>query len=142
MSRPSPSILVPPFHAAWRRRVICVALALAACAPVGSAPQASEAPIGLPLASWGVCAAMLAVPDTSAAERAFTNLAHDQLHSLAADARLSRAMSARVLETMGAVESDFGRPPRATLADDLAELHAAADGALRALGLAPPECAT
>jgi hypothetical protein len=94
------------------------------------------------MSSWGVCAAMLAVPDAAAAQRAFTNLAHGPLHSLAADPRLSRAMSARILETMGVVEADFGRPPAtATLADDLAELHAAADGALRALGLAAPDCA-
>jgi hypothetical protein len=95
------------------------------------------------MSSWGVCAAMLAVPDTAAAQRAFTNLAHGQLHSLAADPRLSRPMAARILETMGVVEADFGRPPAtATLRKDLAELHDAADGALRALGLAAPECAT
>jgi hypothetical protein len=133
-----------PLLAAWRRSMICLVLALGACTPAASAPQAGgEGPVGLPLASWGVCAAMLAVPDTSAAERAFTNLAHDQLHSLAADGRLSRAMSARILETMGAVETDFGRrPATATLAGDLAELHAAADVALRALGLTAPACAT
>jgi hypothetical protein len=84
---------------------------------------------------------MIALPDASAAERAFTNLAHDQLHSLAADPRLSRAMSARILEAMGVVEVDFGRPPAtATFADDLAELHAAADVALGALGLPAPAC--
>jgi hypothetical protein len=94
------------------------------------------------MASWGVCAAMLAIPDTAAAQRAFTNLAHGPLHSLAADPRLSRAMSARILETMGVVEADFGRPPAiATLASHLADLHTAADGALVALGLAAPECA-
>jgi hypothetical protein len=135
-------MLVRPLRASWRRRVICVALALTACTPAASAPQGSEAPVGLPMSSWGVCVAMLAVPDTAAAQRSFTNLAHGPLHSLAADPRLSRAMSARILETMGAVEADFGRPPAmATLADDLAKLHAAADGALLALGLAAPECA-
>jgi hypothetical protein len=85
---------------------------------------------------------MLAVPDVAAAQRAFTNLAHGPLHRLAADPRLSRAMSARILETMGAVEADFGTPAAtANLTDDLAELHVAADGALRTLGLAAPECA-
>lgn len=143
MSRSSPpTMLVRPIRVAWHRRVICLALALTACAPAASAPKGSEAPVGLPMASWGVCSAMLAVPDTAAAQRAFTNLAHGPLHSLAADPRLSRAMSARILETMGVVEADFGRPPAtATLADDLAELHAAADNALRAIGLAAPECA-
>jgi hypothetical protein len=85
---------------------------------------------------------MLAVPDVASAQRAFTNLAHGPLHSLAADPRLSRAMSARILETMAVVEADFGKPPAtAALADDLAKLHAAVDGALRALGLPVPECA-
>jgi hypothetical protein len=144
MSRASPpTTLVRPFHAAWRRRVIGVALALTACTPVASVPQGTDAPVGLPMSSWGVCAAMLAVPDTAAAQRAFTNLAHGPLHSLAADPRLSRGMSARILETMGVVEADFGsRAASATVAADLAELHGAADGALRALGLAAPECAT
>jgi predicted component of type VI protein secretion system len=136
-------MLVRPFHAACRRRLICLALVLTACTPVASAPQTgSEAPAGLPMSSWGVCAAMLAVPDTAAAQRSFTNLAHSPLHSLAADPRLSRAMSARILETMGVVEADFGRPlATATLADDLATLHTAVDGALRALGLPVPKCA-
>jgi hypothetical protein len=122
--------------------VLGVALALTACTPAASAPPSGdEAMAGLPLSSRGICAAMLALPDTQAAERAFTNLAHDRLHDLAADPRLSRAMSGRILETMGVVETDFGRSPAAaTLADDLAELHAAAETALRAIGLTAPAC--
>lgn len=82
------------------------------------------------------------LPDRSAAKRAFVNLAHQALHDLAADPRLDRSMSARVLEAMEKVEADFSRSPDVgALTDDLAKLLAAADSALRALGEEVPACA-
>jgi len=82
------------------------------------------------------------LPDVSAAERAFTNLAHEALHGLAAAPRLDRSMSARVLEAMEKVEADFSQSPDvAVLTADLAELQGAADAALKALGVEVPACA-
>ncbi|MGZ8528584.1 MAG: hypothetical protein ACXWWR_07290 [Candidatus Limnocylindrales bacterium] len=98
--------------------------------------------LGLPASSSGVCEAIEALPDQSSARRAFTNLAHDALHDLAADPRLDRSMSARVLEAMTQVEVDFSRPADvAVLTDDLTELHASANAALQALGVDVPACA-
>jgi hypothetical protein len=85
-----------------------------------------------------VCAALLALPDESAALRAFTNLAHDALHGLAGDARLSRSTAAAVLRSMTAVEDDFAVPGSARLATDLATLHDATDEALVELGERAP----
>jgi len=125
---------------------IAASLAIVACSagstpsPVATAPP-SQAALGLSAASSGVCQAIIALPDLSAAERAFSNLAHEALHTLAADPRLGRAMSARVLEAMEKVEADFSQSPDvAVLADDLTELHASADAALQALGEEVPPC--
>jgi hypothetical protein len=102
-------------------------------------PSASA--VGLSASSVGVCEAIAALPDPAAAERAFTNVAHDALHGLAGDPRLSRSMSARVLEAMQRVEADFSRSADvATLSGDLAELHTSADSALEALGEEVPAC--
>ena len=91
--------------------------------------------------SSGVCAAIAELPDQSGAERAFTNMAHDALHGLAAEPRLSPAMSARVLEAMEKVEADFRRSADvAMLSADLTDLHASADAALEALGGEVPAC--
>ena len=89
----------------------------------------------------GICAAIAALPDRSASERAFSNLAHDALHGLAAEPRLSRAMSARILEAMERVEADFRRPTNVeVLSTDLGELQVSADAALRALSREVPAC--
>ncbi len=101
-----------------------------------------QTPFAPALSSSGVCEAIAALPDEAAAERAFANLAHDALHGLAGDPRLSRAMSAPVLEAMEKVESDFrGSGDVAVLRDDLVELLAVADAALVTLGVAAPGCA-
>ncbi len=88
-----------------------------------------------------MCQAIAALPDVAAAERIFMNVAHAALHLLAADPRLDRSMSAGVLETMQKVEADFRHSPGVTvLADDLANLHASADSALKAIGEDAPAC--
>jgi hypothetical protein len=95
----------------------------------------------LTASSSGVCEAIAALPDVSAAQRAFTNVAHDALHGLAADPRLDRPMSARVLEAMRKVEADFERPSGvAVLTGDLTALRVSADAALQALGDVVPTC--
>lgn len=127
----------------WRwRPIIAMTTLLLACSPTGSGSDTpSQSVLGLSVSSAGVCEAIAALPDPTAAERAFTNVAHDALHGLAGDPRLSRSMSARVLEAMQKVEADFSRPPDvAVLSGDLAELHASADSALRALGEEVPAC--
>jgi hypothetical protein len=123
--------------AAW------VTLLLAACSPIASGSTVpSHSTLGLPASSSGLCATIAALPDVSAAERAFTNLAHEALHTLAAEPRLDRAMSARVLEAMQKVEADFGQAPELpVLTDDLEALHASAGAALQALGVEVPPCA-
>lgn len=123
--------------AAW------LVLVLSACSPLANASVAPvRTGLGLAGASSGVCEAIGALPDLAAARQAFTNLAHDALHGLAADPRLGRAMSARVLETMEKVETDLGRSAEvAVLTNDLAELQASADAALGALGETVPACA-
>ena len=125
---------------------LAASLAIGACS-AGSTPsrlataQQSESLLGLPASSSGVCQAIVALPDPSAAKRAFSSLAHEALHSLAADPRLGRSMSARVLEAMEKVEADFSQSPDvAVLTDDLTELHASADAALQALGVEVPIC--
>jgi hypothetical protein len=117
-------------------------LLLSACSPIGSGSgAASQSALGLSVSSAGVCEAIAALPDRAAAERAFTNMAHDALHGLAGDPRLSRSISARLLEAMQKVEADFSRTPDAALLSaDLAELHASADSALQALGEEVPAC--
>jgi hypothetical protein len=118
-------------------------LVLGACSPAASASATTiGAALGSAASSSGVCEAIDALPDESAAERAFTNVAHDALHGLAADPRLDRSMSARVLEAMQKVEADFDRAPGvAVLTGDLTALRASADEALQALGEAVPACA-
>ncbi|MDP9269584.1 MAG: hypothetical protein M3P14_01160 [Chloroflexota bacterium] len=128
-----------PSNPAW-----ITLLLLSACSPVAS-PSAtpSQPALGLPASSSGVCEAIGALPDVSAAQRAFTNRAHDPLHRLAADPRLGRSMSARVLEKMEKVEADFNQEPDvAVLTDDLAELHASGNAALQTLGEDAPPCAS
>lgn len=133
---------VPPSGAPWRWTIFWITLVLSACSPVasGSASPGTTSP-GLTAASSGVCQAIVALPDLSAAERAFTNLAHEPLHRLAADSRLARPTTARVLEAMQKVEADFaGSADAAALTDDLGELQASADAALLALGEEVPAC--
>jgi hypothetical protein len=145
MSQPAPvslSVRQAPimrwgYIAAW-----IVLLLLGACAPVSIAPATPSRPVlDLAASSAGVCQAIVALPDVSASRLAFTNLAHDALHGLAADPLLARATSARVLEAMQRVEADFsGSPDLVALTDDLAELDASTDMALQALGEEVPAC--
>jgi hypothetical protein len=127
----------------WRPGAAWIALVLTACAPAAGASAVPAQPgSGLTASSSGVCQAIHALPDAAAAERAFINVAHQALHGLAADNRLDRRMSARVLETMQRVEADFsGATDAPSLGLDLAALRAAADGALRAIGEEVPACA-
>jgi hypothetical protein len=123
--------------------MLMIALLLSACSPAASdsvAPSVGAA--GMAAASSGVCDAIHKLPDVPAAERVFTNVAHDALHGLAADVRVDRTSSARILETMQTVEADFGRPPDiATLTADLEALRASADKALGEIGQGVAGCA-
>lgn len=95
----------------------------------------------LEAATAGMCAATAALPDLAATRRAFVNDAHDALHALAADPRLTRSAAARVLEAMDLVERDFEWSAQATaLAHDLAELSKAAAAALTGLAMDVPPC--
>ena len=126
-----------------RSTAALIALVLSACSPGANAPAVpSQAAIGLAASSAGVCQAIEALPDVTAAERAFTNVAHEALHGLAADPRLSRSVSAHVLEAMQKVEADIsGSTGASVLSDDLAELQVSTDAALGALGEEVPVCA-
>lgn len=132
-----------PSRTLWRSTAAWLTLMLSACSPVTSGSTTPDQQVtGLPASSSGLCLAIAALPDITAAERAFTNLAHEPLHGLAADPRLDRSISARILEAMQTVELDFKRSPdMATLTDDLAGLRASADTALQALDVAVPACA-
>lgn len=123
--------------------VVSIAVVVSACSPAAAPSSSRGSPAaGLPASSSGACQALLALPDVSAAERAFTNVAHDALHRLAGDSRLDRTLSARVLEAMERVEVDFRQPPAPqVLHDHLAGLREAADAALQALGENVPPCA-
>lgn len=137
------SLALRPRRTPWRWTAASIALLLSACSPAADATATPSQPaLGLPASSSGVCEAIGALPDPAAAKRAFTNLAHQALHDLAADPRLDRSTSARVLEAMEKVEADFSRSSDvAMLTDDLTRLHSSADVALRALGVAVPACA-
>jgi type II secretory pathway predicted ATPase ExeA len=118
-----------------------MALLLSACSPSASATVAVNRAALEVAASSGVCQAMVALPDASASERAFTNLAHEALHGLADDPRLARPISARVLEAMQRIEADFrGSASVAVMTDDLEDLRVATDAALVALGVDVPAC--
>ena len=132
----------PNHRPIWRPGAVWIVLVVTACSPAASTSATPGEPgSGLTASSSGVCQATLALPDAAAAERAFLNVAHQALHGLAADNRLDRPMSARVLETMQRVEADFsGATDAPSLGVDLAALRAAADGALRAIGEEVPAC--
>lgn len=122
----------------WLGVTVLLAMMLGACA---APPAASPSVVAVGDAVSGVCQARAALPDVEAANRAFTNLAHQALHTLAAEPRLPRDLAARVLEAMEAVEADFqGGTNAATLDQDLGELQAAAAQALEATGREVPGC--
>jgi len=125
--------------AAWTMMM----LLLSACSAVASASASpSQGALGLLTASSGLCETIAALPDISAAERTFTNRAHEALHALAADPRLDRSVSARLLEAMENVHTDFSQvSDAAVLSEDLGQLHASADAALAVLGMEAPTCA-
>lgn len=82
------------------------------------------------------------LPDLDGARRAFVNQAHDPLHALAADPRLTRTAAARVLEAMDRIERDFDMAATAAiLATDLATLALVARSALAELGIDAASCA-
>jgi hypothetical protein len=121
-------------------------ITVAACLPAGG-PNASRSArpttgeTDLLPAATGICDALAALPDTTAAERAFTNVAHDALHALAAEPALDRSLAAAVLEAMERVETDFATPADAArLSDDLTRLHDAAASGLRGLGKNVTSC--
>ena len=128
--------------------LVAAVLLLPGCQAVGSAKsdgQASASGSGiatdLAAASTGVCQTLAALPDATAAERSFENVAHAALHALAAAPALDRALSAAVLESMERVEADFtasraGEPLRR----DLETLLEEANAALQAIGRTQPPC--
>jgi hypothetical protein len=124
---------------------VVVALVLTACSPRASASVTSSyAGTALTDGSSGVCQAIVALPDVAAAERSFANVAHEALHSLAAEPGLDRQLAAGILEAMQKVEADFGQSPppaAAALTSDLTSLHESADRALVSLGQTAPPCA-
>lgn len=106
---------------------------------VAGTPASSSA--SLATAAAGLCAASTALPDLAATKRAFVNEAHDALHALAADPRLTRSAVARVLAAMDRLERDFDVPAEApVLAGDFADLSTAASAALVELGVDVPSC--
>jgi len=138
-------------HRAPQNAMVLVLLLpmVVACSP-GGAKQASRSPSPSPTdsmtaepnlqaAAVGVCSAIAALPDVAAAERTFTNDAHEALHALAAAPGLDRSVSARLLESMEQVEADFEGGP-GNLSDDLGALHAAVGAALAGIGQAVPTC--
>jgi hypothetical protein len=132
----------PNHRPTWRPGAVWIVLVATACSPAAGA-SATLGPTGsaLTASSSGVCEAIVALPDAAAAERAFINVAHQALHGLAADIRLDRPTSARVLETMQRVEADFSGTDAPSLGRDLAALRVAADSALSAIGEEVPACA-
>lgn len=107
------------------------------------AGTADSSSASLATAAAGLCAATTALPDLAATKRAFVNEAHDALHVLAADPRLTRSAVARVLEAMDRLERDFDAPAEApVLAGDLADLSTTASAALVELGIEAPSCGT
>lgn len=126
----------------WLVAGALIMLLLTACSPVAnSAATPSQPAAGWDAASSGLCQAVAALPDQAAAERAFTNLAHDHLHALAADPRLDRSLAAKILEAMQAVEVDLSRPSDvAVLTGDLAALRDTTDAALHAIGVELRTC--
>jgi hypothetical protein len=129
----------------WLSTTGLFALLLTACLPAASLPgtaAASATAAGLSASSSGLCQAIAALPSASLAERAFTNVAHEALHVLAADSRIDRTLRARILEAMERVEADFSAPAdTSVLADDLAALQGSADEALRSVDVQVPPCA-
>jgi hypothetical protein len=139
MSRPMRSSRTPN-PAAVLATASLLSAVLAACAP---APIWSGVPVadGLPRASAGLCSAMVALPDLDEAARAFTNLAHDELHVLASDGRLDRSLQAAVLQAMQQVESDISaRSGAGVLLPDMDALKHWTDTSLEALGEEVPSC--
>lgn len=124
------------------------ALLVARCAgqvggPSGSTTRTPDsAAIGLGAAVVGLCSATATLPDIEGSRRAFVNQAHDPLHALAADPRLTRTAAASVLEAMNRVERDLDTAATAeVLAMDLGALAFAGRAALVELGIRVASCA-
>jgi hypothetical protein len=120
-----------------------IGLLVGACGMgLDTATRPSPTPIGQDDVSAGLCHAIAGLPDPATVARTFTNEAHDGLHRLAADGRLSAPTAARVLESMQRVEADLGASPVPfAISGDLVDLKAAADAALQGLGVETSTCA-
>lgn len=126
--------------------LLALALVLASCGArfggasvVAGSPGSSSAP--LVAAAAGLCAATAALPDLMGTKRVFVNDAHDALHTLAADPRLTRPAAAHVLEAIDQLERDFEASADVpAVASDLANLSTAAAAALQELGIDAPSC--
>ncbi len=135
---PDRAIPVRPW---WTLRSLLVVIVVIAACGAGTVASAPPPGAGLPAAATGLCDAIAAAPDAVAVERAFANEAHDLLHELAADPRLSRADAELVLQTMQQVEADFRAGAEIGLTTgDLVVLARSADAALAALGITVQPC--
>ncbi len=142
-----PIVRTPTPRRIWRaltRAWIAPAvIALAACGPGASSASPGNGPSGdatLAAAATGVCAAVQALPDATAAQRAFENQAHEALHALAAAPGVDRSRAARLLEAMERVEGDFESDSAPSLPADLSALQSATGDALRSMDRAVPPC--
>lgn len=97
---------------------------------------------GPEVALSGTCEAWRQAGEPERAAATFQNEAHDGLHALAGDARLSRQAAARVLEAKYHVEADIEqeRPDPAELRDHLRTLYVAAAAAATELDAEVEEC--
>lgn len=122
--------------------MLLAAALLSACASQPTVLPSATA-VGLGSASAGLCSALAALPDASAAARTFTNFAHSELHVLAADERLDRSLQAAILQAMQQVEADIEQGENAaSLFTDLTTLKGWTDESLQALGEEVPACAS
>lgn len=144
----APDAIWPRLLARRSIALVLVALLLVGCAGgAGGTPGTTTgtpdpSAIGLDAAVVGLCSATATLPDLEGARRAFVNRAHDPLHALAADPRLTRTAAARVLEGMGRVERDLDMSVgAAVLAEDLGALALVARAALTELGIDVASCA-
>lgn len=131
--------------------VLAAALSLSACGGYGG-PGPSPSP--LPSGSLGVVttdaadAAVLGLcdvrdaPNPSAADSAFFDHTHDELHVIAAATEeRDRRAAASLLEAMQRVEADLEAPQLAAgSSQDVEALLGATRDALGAIGLSAPDC--
>jgi hypothetical protein len=141
---PSRNAARPPSGRSTNASLLVLAAVMVLCsctAGAGSSAAGGGPATGGSAAVSGLCEALASLPDRSTAERVFTNVAHEPLHSLAADRRLDRALSADILEAMQLVEEDFSQSADVgVLSRDLGALRVSAAAGLEALGENAPAC--